>query len=335
MNGQNLLEGAAGVDVREMLRGVVSHEIANKFTTLAANVEVINLGSKDATNREAIKAQTKEIMNEAAAVQAVMVSVRDKLSDPDTKPRNVFSGSALSTHFTRLHSRFSELRKITNGGKLSETVETSARNVLNMKRALEVCEDIVASEDVDEDWEPIAPMRLHKDILSAIEFSSQAPVEIDLGRETFFGIRRQIITALSNFLRNAINHSNASKIEIRKKKVSAKNLKNEIRSSDKKVRKNFSKQVSNWNVFSVRNNGDSIPNDYLETIWKFNIILEDGKPKSTSDEDDIDGRISGRGLGLTLAKYAAELHGGNVWVRNNSTEGVTFYFIIPVQKVIP
>lgn len=332
MNGQRLLDGAAGVEVREMLRGVVSHEIANKFTTLALNIDSIKESAAQTSASQKINEQAKSIMDEAALVQSIMVRTRDKLSEPGVKPSSVFLGSNLSSNFTRLHNKFSEIRRIALNGGVSEIVEAAARNVLNMRRALEVCEDLVGNASLDGEWETIAPNRLKDDIISSVDYDNQSGIDVNLGSTSFVGIRRQIITALSNYLTNAKNHSGANKIEVRRSSVIWSSLPSEIRSTERKVKKNFSKNIREWNVFSVRNNGNQIPDEHLEAIWKFNIVLKNGQPTSTRDTDESEERLAGRGLGLTLAKYAAELHGGNVWVRNNAGGGTTFYFIIPAKK---
>jgi len=40
-------------------------------------------------------------------------------------------------------------------------------------------------------------------------------------------------------------------------------------------------------------------------------------------------RASGTGIGLSVAKRVALIHGGSVWVTSDETEGTTFYAAIP------
>lgn len=67
---------------------------------------------------------------------------------------------------------------------------------------------------------------------------------------------------------------------------------------------------------SVQDNGQGIPEDYQEEIFK------DFRRLHANEE------IEGTGLGLSICKKIAERHGGKVWVDSKPGKGSTFYFTI-------
>ena len=44
-------------------------------------------------------------------------------------------------------------------------------------------------------------------------------------------------------------------------------------------------------------------------------------------------RAAGTGIGLSVAKRVAMLHGGSVWVTSDEAEGTTFFAAIPAAPV--
>jgi signal transduction histidine kinase len=66
-------------------------------------------------------------------------------------------------------------------------------------------------------------------------------------------------------------------------------------------------------VITVRDNGEGVPPDRLETIFV---------PFYTS-------RIGGSGIGLSLARQIAQAHGGQLVARNNEDGGATFEMSLP------
>jgi PAS domain S-box-containing protein len=72
--------------------------------------------------------------------------------------------------------------------------------------------------------------------------------------------------------------------------------------------------------FSVRDQGSGIPLAKLEKIF------ERFEQARESDQD------TGTGLGLTICKALVELHGGSIWVENNSGAGSTFHFTLPEAR---
>ena len=332
MNQQKIFDGASGEEIREILRGIVSHEIANRFTKLALSLGSVKRRSSKSSHSERIVKEVDALLEAASKTEKKITAVRDKLAVAGADPKSVLSGSDLTSELERLLRRFSPLRSISAFDEISEKIENASRTVLNMQRAIQFCEGLYTKRD--ETWEPLKPSTIIADIQSSVNPEQLGIVNFNLGRISFVGIRSHVITALSNYVDNALRHVSAGvvdpRVDVDLVHATTKRISEVIRTSDKSVRKLLKKKYSDWIVISVRNNGPSIPEEYLNVIWDYNTVLtEAGEPKSTTDDSDIATRVTGRGLGLTLAKYAAETHGGNVWVRNNSTQGVTFYFIIP------
>jgi two-component system sensor histidine kinase KdpD len=71
-------------------------------------------------------------------------------------------------------------------------------------------------------------------------------------------------------------------------------------------------------VFSVHSYGPEIPMADRERIF-------DRYYRSTLNS----GKASGTGIGLSVAKRAASMHGGYVWVTSDAQEGTTFFAAIP------
>ncbi|MBI4376684.1 MAG: HAMP domain-containing protein [Elusimicrobia bacterium] len=66
----------------------------------------------------------------------------------------------------------------------------------------------------------------------------------------------------------------------------------------------------------VEDSGEGIPADYLERIFvKFEQVTGQ--------------RRGGTGLGLTIARFFVEVHGGRIWVESELGKGSRFYFTLP------
>jgi len=106
---------------------------------------------------------------------------------------------------------------------------------------------------------------------------------------------------LINLIMNAINHCPKGTIEI------------EINTLHKDGVEYFS--------LSVIDEGCGIPEDELETIFH---PLKRGSHSI--------GKVSGSGIGLTIAREVTEAHNGSIAARNNSKGGATFEVLIPSKR---
>jgi signal transduction histidine kinase len=74
-------------------------------------------------------------------------------------------------------------------------------------------------------------------------------------------------------------------------------------------------------AIEVQDTGPGVPEDEQEWLFKpYSRPRHEGK------------HMSGLGLGLSLFKTLAELHGGEVWVKSQTGKGATFGFTIPLYK---
>lgn len=74
--------------------------------------------------------------------------------------------------------------------------------------------------------------------------------------------------------------------------------------------------------FSITDNGEGIPQEYLEKIFQSYVQVGEALTE----------KKTGRGLGLTFCKMAVEAHGGKIWVESEVGKGSTFYFTLPLKK---
>jgi signal transduction histidine kinase len=71
-------------------------------------------------------------------------------------------------------------------------------------------------------------------------------------------------------------------------------------------------------VFSVHSLGPEIPPSDRDRIFERYF-------RSSA----LSSRANGTGIGLAVAKRAAQMHGGHVWVSSGESQGTTFFAAIP------
>jgi two-component system phosphate regulon sensor histidine kinase PhoR len=83
----------------------------------------------------------------------------------------------------------------------------------------------------------------------------------------------------------------------------------------------ITKEVETSILFECHDTGEGIPKDEIEKVW--------GKFVRGKDQDL---KSQGSGLGLYLAKYFIELHGGKIWISSEPKKGTLVSFSLPVQS---
>lgn len=80
-------------------------------------------------------------------------------------------------------------------------------------------------------------------------------------------------------------------------------------------------EESNMLKVSISDTGDGITKDKLKKIF------EHYEQAKVSDKD------TGMGMGLAIAKYICELHGGKIWAESETGKGATIVFVIPNANI--
>jgi heavy metal sensor kinase len=81
---------------------------------------------------------------------------------------------------------------------------------------------------------------------------------------------------------------------------------------------------ANWEI-SVSDTGEGIPEPARSQVFERFFRVD----KARSRNGFLNG--SGAGLGLSIAKWAAELHGGKIVLENTGATGSTFVVLLPIQ----
>jgi signal transduction histidine kinase len=84
---------------------------------------------------------------------------------------------------------------------------------------------------------------------------------------------------------------------------------------------NILEEQKDW-IVSFADEGGGIPDAFKNTIFdRFERIKKEG--------------VKGTGLGLAIAKRIVDLHGGSIWVEDNSAGGCTFRVRLPKNPEQP
>jgi signal transduction histidine kinase len=82
------------------------------------------------------------------------------------------------------------------------------------------------------------------------------------------------------------------------------------------------RQQDSWVEISVTDTGEGIPPEELPNVFERFYRVDKSRARATG----------GRGLGLTIAKYLVEAHGGQIRVQSEPGKGSLFSFTVPVDE---
>ena len=118
----------------------------------------------------------------------------------------------------------------------------------------------------------------------------------------FVGDRRQLASALSNLLENAVKYSeHDGRVEVH------------VTEGDHEL------------AIVVKDHGIGIPTSELERVFERFYRVDKARSRATG----------GSGLGLSIARHVARNHGGDVTVTSREGEGSTFALLLPCTNATP
>ena len=82
-------------------------------------------------------------------------------------------------------------------------------------------------------------------------------------------------------------------------------------------------------VVQVSDTGMGIPAEEQERIFQPYYQVDRGKGRQTTSPGQVRSDSSG-GLGLAIAKFLVELHGGKIWLKSIVGQGSSFFFSLPM-----
>ncbi|MFM0631995.1 PAS domain-containing sensor histidine kinase [Paraburkholderia xenovorans] len=191
-----------------------------------------------------------------------------------------------------------------------------ATDPVDLAEVLEILKDIVqetnrASEIIrrirtflkkgEREIAPLDPVAVIRDAVQLLQFDAIArgmrmSVHYDATPGTVHGDKVQLQQVMLNLLLNAFDALDGRP------------------ASDRMVAVSITLQSPQVVRVAVRDRGAGLPGDLLALIFN---------PFVTS-------KSQGLGLGLSISRTIIEMHGGRLWAENNTDQGATFYFTLPV-----
>ena len=159
--------------------------------------------------------------------------------------------------------------------------------------------------------------------LRTLSLQKNLPVSLDVRDVPLVVVadRDRMVQVMTNLLANALKFTSEGEINIRAKRVNAKDVHRlaALRSLQ------ASETDKMWLWVSVEDTGIGIP------ASKFAQVFEKFKQIPSDSQRPLPGHaVGGTGLGLSICREIIEQHGGRIWVESTVGIGSTFSFVIPM-----
>jgi PAS domain S-box-containing protein len=184
------------------------------------------------------------------------------------------------------------------------------------KRLLSIVNNVLELADIDAAAiEPVLTTCRVREVLSSLSRSYGVRAKVRDVRfvtrldpripEQLVGDVFRLRQILSNLVDNALKCTRSGTIEVRAKLIRSRRM-------------SFSPQYRTL-LFMVRDTGIGIAKELQNKIFEDFELAEHYLTK----------RVSGAGLGLSIARHLVEMLGGQIWVKSAPGRGSTFYFTVP------
>lgn len=279
---------------------------------VAGEEELFHVILRDVTAERLVRAQVEEAYERMAAQARRLEEVNEQLRKA-TEAKSYFLATMSHELRAPLNSiiGFTELLLDETYGKLNDRQRDFLRDVQRASsHLLKLINDVLELARMEAgritlEPAPVAVGQLFRDVFSltrgaAAEKNQRLEFSVETDDLMVMADERRAKQILTNLISNAVKYS----------------------PPDTAIR--VAAQTSaDMVLFSVADEGPGIPPEDHERIFREFERLESG-PHAAS---------SGFGLGLPLAKYLVEHHGGRIWLESTLGVGTTFYFTLPRFEV--
>lgn len=209
---------------------------------------------------------------------------------------------------------FADMMLVTGSmsGMSSQQLENLAVIKSNADRLARLVEDLLTISKIDAGESPLngEPVDLGEVINVQLtnarnrHYDKHHTLDVDIAEGLPPAIldRAKVMQIVSNIIDNAFNYTPANgKIQ---------------------VSLQYDDQRENHLLFTVKDNGLGIPQNFKDKIWE---------RFSRHDEHALETETAGTGLGLSIVRELVQMHSGEVWFNSSDGEGTTFFVTFPID----